>query len=118
MSVEDGMKLAGVGTFIFQQRQLLAARAQNYCEQKGLHDPERQSWTDLGTTDDGKGRVLNRHIGRTLGSACGGRCLTRKRADLLSAEKKRIDRPSTGSDHCESSSEGRQHKGWPELATT
>jgi hypothetical protein len=35
--------------------------------------------------------------------------LTREASDLLSSEKKRIDRPSTGSDHCERGSKESQN---------
>ncbi len=42
--------------------------------------------------------------------------LARQRSDLFPAEKEGIDRPSTGSNHGQSSAEGCQNKGQPEVA--
>jgi len=75
--------------------------------------------TTYGVSENGKwaGFEVTR-LGGLVATTIGVGCLTRERIDLFSPEKKRIDRPSTGSDHCESCPESCQDKGQPYVSAS
>ena len=92
--------------------------ASSHSSARVIDDLDRQYGLIAGLQKTANGRVLKSPHGRARCSPYRGGRLTGKRPDLFSAEKKGIDRPGTGSDHCKSSSDGPQDKGQPELSAS